>query len=527
VATNLTARGARANNAARLPALPGAQQVTDPVARNLFELIREWLEVRLGARGDFYERAVTHRELKDQLDQLQVTGATAEETRLLGLVSQLQAQVLSLARQLNMVQTLITSNTTITDIQNLTTTLRDVAVEDVAVFAPQMRPSVTDGCDPEVTFEFAATQPNLVALPFLANVDTSADFTCMLPFSWAGRNFKIWVYWAHAGSGTAWDVAWEVTSNGAYDDEPLILDFLPGVLITDTGGTAGNLYVAQSGAVPIASYENEAGSLVSLRITRRGTFTEDTMDITAYLLAVRFTLEDIPLAPPAGIPFTTFFAENAVPEELVTGDPVTERASFMSYLSGVSSEPFDGFSTGSNVPMAITRNGTTCTVKQMVSEDNVDFTDVVEVEYDPEVSNNTIAQRFNTSGTSDRWLDLRAETGYDSSAPSGTWLSAYYARFTFSTPIAAFGFYGTDFGDFASAFAVKARLTDSSSAVTTHTVVPALEGREGGNLIFWGFVDGTNTYTKVEIFVDKADGESPSEGLGIDDLVFCTPAYLA
>lgn len=300
MATNLTRRGASANNPARLPALPAAQQVADPVARDLFELIREWLEVRLGARGDFYERAVTHRELKAQLDQLQTTTDSAEVARLLAQLNLLRGQVAGLINQINLLQSVVTSTVTNSnvEVQNLYTNLRDVAVEDVAVFAPQMRPSVTDGCDPEVTFEFAATQPNLVALPFLANVDTSADFTCMLPFSWAGRNFKIWVYWGHAGSGTAWDVAWEVTSNAAYDDEPLILDFLPGVLVEDTGGTPGNLYIAQSTAVPIASYENEPGSLVSLRITRRGTFTEDTMDITAYLLAVRFTLEDIPLVAP-------------------------------------------------------------------------------------------------------------------------------------------------------------------------------------------------------------------------------------
>lgn len=169
---------------------------------------------------------------------------------------------------------------------------------DVAVFAPQMLPTITGGCDPLLAIEFDPAKPNLVALPFQPNLDTSADFHEMLPFSWAGKTFSIWIYWGHGGSGTAWDVAWEVTSNATFDDESLVLDFLPGVLVTDTGGTAGNLYIARLSSIPIASYENEEGSLVSLRITRRGTYTEDTMDIPAYLLAVRFVLEDTAIVAP-------------------------------------------------------------------------------------------------------------------------------------------------------------------------------------------------------------------------------------
>lgn len=530
MATNLTRRGASANNPARLPALPAAQQVVDPAARNLFELIREWLEVRLGARGDFYERAVTHRELKAQIDQLQAAGDSTDETRLLAQLNLLRGQLAAVTRQVSLLQTLITNtvNDSSSEVNNLYTQLRGVAVEDVAVFAPRMRPTVTGGCGSLVTFEFAATQPNLIALPFLANVDTSADFTCMLPFSWAGRNFKIWVYWAHAGGGTAWDVAWEVTSNAAYDDEPLILDFLPGVLVEDTGGTPGNLYIAQSTAVPIASYENEPGSLVSLRITRRGTFTE--MDITAYLLAVRFTLEDIPLVPPSELAFTTFFAEEEAPSGAVTGAPVTERASFLGYLSGVTSEGFEGF-TASNTAQAvsITRNGTTCTIKQLISEFDGGFTDVADVEYEPKVLNATLAPlvgRFNTTASGANWLDLAVETGNDASAPSGIWEGRYRASFSFSTAIAAFGFYGTDFGDFTEGRRVMAELTLSGGGTTTVEITDDITSHANGNLIFWGFADGADTYTKVVIYVEQTTSSS-AEGLGIDDVVFCTPAYLA
>lgn len=179
----------------------------------------------------------------------------------------------------------------VTDVERLLT-------DDVSVFAPRMTPTVTGGCGALTTIEFAPTQPNLYALPFETGVDTSADFGTMLPFYWAGKTFKVWIYWGHGDSGTDWDVKWEVVANTTFDNESIILDFVPGITVTDTGGTSGNLYIARSAAVPITSYENEEGSLVSMRITRRGADAEDTMDITAYLLAVRFVLEGEPVFEP-------------------------------------------------------------------------------------------------------------------------------------------------------------------------------------------------------------------------------------
>ncbi len=203
---------------------------------------------------------------------------------------------------LNLTKTIDTITTRVTviedDLDDPVGELQRLLKADVAVFAPQMLPTITGGCDPLLAIEFDPAKPNLVALPFQPNLDTSADFHEMLPFSWAGKTFGIWIYWGHGGSGTAWDVAWEITSNATFDDESLVLDFLPGVLVTDVGGTPGNLYIARLSSIPIASYGNEEGSLVSLRITRRGTFTEDTMDIPAYLLAVRFVLEDTTIVAP-------------------------------------------------------------------------------------------------------------------------------------------------------------------------------------------------------------------------------------
>lgn len=334
---SLTERGPRANNPARLPALP-ASLATDPAARQWQEAVREWLEVRLGARGDFYERAVTHRELKALVDELQAK-ITALETALAaalktaGFTEQLNALRAQLSQVTRMAS--LNYNNTLTQINQVSTQVRGVSVEDVAVFAVDMRPTQTDGCDAITTVEFGPNQPNFHALLFPPGVDTSADFHCMLPFSWAGKYFRCYVYWGHGSGGTDFDVSWEIVANTTYDNETVILDFVPGIPFDDTGGTAGNLYIAQSGDVPIASYENEEGSLVSIRVYRRGaTSATDNLDIDAALLAVRFTLADVPVVVPEPSPgelylrFEGNFLDSSIAARTVTDHGAARSTSY-------------------------------------------------------------------------------------------------------------------------------------------------------------------------------------------------------
>lgn len=70
MATSLSARGPNANQPAKLPSLM-ATRIADPATRQAIEGIREWLEVRLGARGDKYERAVLLREYEPTISAIQ------------------------------------------------------------------------------------------------------------------------------------------------------------------------------------------------------------------------------------------------------------------------------------------------------------------------------------------------------------------------------------------------------------------------------------------------------------------------
>jgi hypothetical protein len=69
-ANRLTNRGANANLPARLPSLQTAR-VADPQVQRALESLREWVEVRLGARGDRFERAMTMREFEQIVGPIQ------------------------------------------------------------------------------------------------------------------------------------------------------------------------------------------------------------------------------------------------------------------------------------------------------------------------------------------------------------------------------------------------------------------------------------------------------------------------
>ena len=194
---------------------------------------------------------------------------------------------------LNMKKAIDSLRTIVEDPNGVSDDVTSLLTAEVTVFARDMLPTATGGCSALTVIELAAGQPNFHGLLFDKTARESADFHCTLPFSWAGKAFRVYVYWAHGAGATAYNVTWEVTANCTGDNESLILDFVGGAIIYDTGGTAGNLYIAAlSDPVPISRAENRDGDLVSVRIYRNVADPGDTLDIDAVLLAVRFALTD-------------------------------------------------------------------------------------------------------------------------------------------------------------------------------------------------------------------------------------------
>jgi len=175
-----------------------------------------------------------------------------------------------------------------------------------------------------------------------------------------------------------------------------------------------------------------------------------------------------------------YFGENLTPGQTVTGAPVTARNAFLSGLTGVGTEDFESFPPFTTPPLNLSFPGSSGSITATLSGGGNTY------------QGDSGVGRFPTSGSI--YFDVN---------PGG-------GAFTIdlSTPIAAFGFYGTDIGDFGG----QITLTLSDGGVVNLTV-PNTVGAPDGALLFYGFIDPVDTYTRI-VFGNT----STADGFGFDDM---------
>ena len=178
-----------------------------------------------------------------------------------------------------------------------------------------------------------------------------------------------------------------------------------------------------------------------------------------------------------------YFGENQTANLSVSGSPVAARAQFLSNLSGVSSQGFESFAVGTRPPISMTFAG---------SAGNLSATLTGVGRVDDRTNNG----RFNTTTGGSKWYDV-----------SGAF------NITFGTAIAAFGFYGTDIGDFSGRITLS--LTDTNDVVTSLTVPNTIDGTDG-SLLFYGFIDSTKAYKAISFGNTSPNG---TDVFGFDDMV--------
>ena len=175
---------------------------------------------------------------------------------------------------------------------------------------------------------------------------------------------------------------------------------------------------------------------------------------------------------------TTFFGENLNPGGSVSGDPVTARNSFLSSLSGVGTEDFESFTLGENQPFNLTFPGSAGSITATLSGGSAEIDDGG-------------AGRFATSGS--QYIETESGENFNIS---------------FSDPIAAFGFFGTDIGDFGG----EVILTLSNGGSETLNVGNSTSAPDG-SLLFYGFTDTNISYTNIAF-----ENTSSSDVFGFDDM---------
>jgi hypothetical protein len=189
---------------------------------------------------------------------------------------------------------------------------------------------------------------------------------------------------------------------------------------------------------------------------------------------------------------TIYFGENLLPADSVFGDPLTKRTEFLARLTGVGSEGFEGFDAGAEPPLTLTFSGSAGDIEATITGGGSVF------------QTPSIAGRFNTTGATvgpvaGKWWYVD-DVGTD-------------FKITFDTPISAFGFYGTDIGDFNGQITID--LLGPGDVVLESLIVDNTVNGPSGALLFWGFIDTSVSYSAIR-FGNTAAG---IDQFGFDDMV--------
>ncbi len=154
------------------------------------------------------------------------------------------------------------------------------------------------------------------------------------------------------------------------------------------------------------------------------------------------------------------------------------RNNFLSNLSGVGTEDFESFADGDIPPLNLNFPGSSSGLTAVLSGGG-------------EIETGTPAGRFATSGSN--FVEINSGNNF---------------QISFGTAISAFGFNGTDIGDFSGQFTLV--LTDILNQTTSYDI----DGSStSGSSLFWGFIDSNNSYTNIAF-----TSTTGSDILGFDDM---------
>jgi hypothetical protein len=208
------------------------------------------------------------------------------------------------------------------------------------------------------------------------------------------------------------------------------------------------------------------------------------MKSKSIILGAALAVSMIAFVPQASAALTVFFGEDLSPGGVVppAGNSNTARNSFLSNLpTGVGTENFESFANGTTSPLALSFPGSTGAITATLS------------------GGGSIigggAGRFPTSGTK-LW-------NVDPGVGAFTIL--------FSQPVSAFGFFGTDIGDFGGNITLS--LLPSGGGAPVNLLVNNSLSAPDASLLFYGFIDTTASYSQITF-----GNTSGADGFGFDDM---------
>ncbi len=156
----------------------------------------------------------------------------------------------------------------------------------IAVLAGSIIPSFVGGCEALAQAVTAGNRPDLLYLNFDPMTQEHAQFAIPMPKKWNEGTITARFHWSHGSTVTNFGVAWQLEAVAVGDDDSIDVAFGTGQVVTDTGGTANDLYItAETAAITVGGLP-AAQDMVFFRVARAPSNGADTMGIDARLHAV-------------------------------------------------------------------------------------------------------------------------------------------------------------------------------------------------------------------------------------------------
>lgn len=121
-------------------------------------------------------------------------------------------------------------------------------------------------------------------------VDEAIQFSLVMPLDWDLSTIEVDIYWSHTTGGTLFDVVLGVAAVSVADDGAQDVAFGTQQTVTDSGGTADDLYIAAITGITVGGTPAE-GKLVHFEIERLATNGSDDLDLDARIQGalIRYT----------------------------------------------------------------------------------------------------------------------------------------------------------------------------------------------------------------------------------------------
>lgn len=208
--------------------------------------------------------------------------------------------------------------------------------------------------------------------------------------------------------------------------------------------------------------------------------------IKKLIAAVSFGVAILIAGMPANATFIEFFGEdlNNSPTVPLSSTPFSDASqnNFLQNLSGVGTEDFEGFPTGTSAPLDLTFPG--------FGGDTLSATLTGDGRIKTVSEGEAFFGRYSISGTNTWRADATGGSSFG---------------IDFGQEIAAFGFYGIDIGDFGGQLAIDFQFNDETLRRTIpHTVGSG--GSTDGSVFFYGFIGTDLEHVFESLQFDLIDG---------------------